>query len=204
MELHCLVFPFQLRFGHRRDVCEMCKAKVKRQPSLSKGQWSSHTLSLIFCLTEDGVGQQQELQRLQIPMDLLLSFFKLWARWRASASLAHNYIIKWQAMSGQFVFMTYSCLCFSSASCLTFLLDCCLSWSTVTSCSHQLLSTVPTTAYNVLPIIGPLLYHLELFFLPDWTLNNREICTREGSRGTEPYENILWNGSVLSGIGYLI
>lgn len=62
MELHCLVFPFQLRFGHRRDVCEICKAKVKRQPSLSKGQWSSHTLSLIFCLTEDGVVQQQELQ----------------------------------------------------------------------------------------------------------------------------------------------
>lgn len=158
--------------------------------------WSSVLQKMVWCNSKNC--------RLQIPMDLLLSFFKLWARWRASASFAHHYIIKWQAMSGQFVFMICCCLCFSSASCLTFLLDCCLSWSMVTSCSHQLLSTVPTTAYNVLPIIGSLLYHLELFFLPDWTLNNREIYTREGSRGTEPYENILWNGSVLSGICYLI
>lgn len=122
MEVHFLVFLFTL--GSARGemcVCELWKTEVKKQPLPSESQHrgqahcSSPTLSLIICLTPDGVGQRVGLQRLQTPLYLPLTFFKSWARERAFILLHLTALSRWEAMRDKggvkYVFIVYSCSC---------------------------------------------------------------------------------------------
>lgn len=108
----------------------------------------------------------------------LLSFFQTVGQVRAPASSAYHYITKMRSHEWIVGFHELQ-LSFS----FLYIMPHFLSWLLIlliysNFTFHQILSTVATTSYSVLLITDPLLCHLELFFCPKWTLNDREIHTR--------------------------